>query len=514
MSCLISYLCCCFPSLQRCWESDEEKEARSSLVLVTPPNTARARVARSLEAAQPRSIKKTLTDLANNGLAALADWKKPLQPIEREGLLIDMQTYTQNMIIAVDQMLKRSKAAQKGRENLLRLPVVDGPIPGLIRENDHLSLSFWVHELRAPLANLSELLQTPLEETLNEEFYADLETCYNRIQRLVDQLPENEGEGQHPLHLETKPFTIETLCREVRAQIGYSAKAKGVQIRFFPQNIPEHLIIKGDKYKIEQIFENFISNAIKYSLDGQFIDVGVQILEERDSFYTFKFSVRNSGHGISKIDQLKLFRPFSQVGAQAQTKVKTSGLGLCFCKQLAEILNDSPKPVIGVESEQGQGSCFWFTARLDKMGVAIEPPRSPRPSPSQTFSNKHLRVLVAEDVQMLHKLIRRKFVNAGCSHVEFASDGQEAIDKFFAGDYDFVFLDMMMPHFQGWEVAKRIQEQIIKKKPHIIIVSGTDEFEVRAKLRAEGIEKDIVVFPKEFQYNLLVETVNKMTLPN
>jgi len=480
-------------------ERDDEPEECQPLILVSPPSEIGIPETDRKEGAASESwIKKRLTGLIDNSLCALANWRD--QVLIRPRAVFEMQSYVEEMMGIVNQMLETSRKEYQSSLYFMSLPNVH-------QEERFLMFSFLVHELRTPLFNISELLQSFPGQEEEDEFCRDLETCYKRIQRLIRQLPESQDDTSHSLKLDITPFSLQLLCKDIEVQVAYFAKTKNVQVKFI---IPDDFqaVVKGDKYKIEQIAVNFLSNAIKYSPPNGVVSFAVEISERKKGSLIFKFSVIDQGPGISKSDQLQLFRPFSQVGIRAQTQMQTSGIGLSFCKQLAIILNNTQEDIIGLQSEPGKGACFWFKAHLTKMEALVHYPGSPRPSLSEQFKNKSLKILVAEDDKLTQKIIRPLFSRAGCADLEIASNGREAVDKLLSYEYDIVFLDMQMPELYGWQVAKKIKEQVSRKIPHIVILSGEGIPEVVEILSKEGIEKDIVVLEKPIRYNTLVDTVN------
>ncbi len=373
------------------------------------------------------------------------------------------------------------------------------------RSNSNQShFAFLVHELRAPLINIGELLKQPN----SSDFLQDMETCLKALQHRIADLPE-AADRPLPIHLKTAPFTIGDLQKRVLVQTGfYANKDHKIEIEF-DSEIATHEFLQGDKCRIEQILINFISNAAKFSPKNGKIVVGIKIIDQK-----IEFSVRDEGPGIAKKDQPKLFRAFSQVGTQARTSIKTSGLGLAYCQELATILNSSDNCVIGVESDVGQGACFWFVIPLSKLPPRVEiPPHSPTmPPPSRTFYKRDLSVLLADDCKIVQKLAARILQRAGCNDFELKDDGQAAWGRFLERDFDVVILDMHMLSMGGLKTAQKIctylKEHPKKKRPFLIIASAQEDLLIRPQLASAGIENEVTLLSKPLQYTTLVKTIN------
>jgi CheY-like chemotaxis protein len=227
-------------------------------------------------------------------------------------------------------------------------------------------------------------------------------------------------------------------------QKGLSLEAEGLEA------LPPSLSIDPDRMK--QVLLNLIGNAIKFTKAGHVR------LEARWEAGQLAFAVHDTGPGIAKADADLLFRRFSQVDASSTRKFGGTGLGLAICKGLVEAMGGT----IGVETEVGQGSCFWFSIPAIPAGeiaptsitevFTTRPPRGARIPPG-------LRVLLAEDNQVNRTLVRTVLASLDVELTE-ARDGLEAVDAAQSTPFDIILMDLRMPRLDGMAATRRIRTEL------------------------------------------------------
>jgi CheY-like chemotaxis protein len=199
-----------------------------------------------------------------------------------------------------------------------------------------------------------------------------------------------------------------------------------------------------------------VGNSLKFTSDGS-VSVRVGVAGRDGDAVRVRCEVADTGIGIAPEAQARLFRPFSQVDVSTTRKFGGTGLGLSICKQLAELMGGS----IGVQSEVGRGSTFWFEVRLATAAMVAAPMAADaRPAESDqesTFAGR--RVLVADDAQINRKVVTRLLERFGCV-VETVEDGKAAVEAVTSSGraaYDLVLMDCLMPELDGFEAAGAIR---------------------------------------------------------
>jgi CheY-like chemotaxis protein len=363
-----------------------------------------------------------------------------------------------------------------------------------------------VHELRTPLHGIQLSLESdPKIEELSE--------LYAHLEEIV------EGLQEQSLKAEYKLFSFEGIEQRIRRVIGLSAKNKGIEVSFSWPKIEFNLI--GDKSKMTQVLLNFANNAVKYGKQGGKIEIVADIVPAAEPpYYLLKFSVKDNGPGIASEKQQDLFKPFSQVGSVADPKMESSGVGLYLCQRFIEALNsdleDSSRNVIGVKSQVGVGSEFWFTALAKKEKLQPVAPLSPASPVAKEMFCPGVRVLAADDSTAIQNLMTKALGQRGSASREVVASGKAAVEKFKEGTYNVVLLDENMgsDDIGGSQAAKQICEYAIEKglaRPQIFLITGESQESAQAKLDP-SISAHVTVLTKPIDFNAIVKQVNQTFL--
>jgi CheY-like chemotaxis protein len=217
------------------------------------------------------------------------------------------------------------------------------------------------------------------------------------------------------------------------------------------------LYVMADENRLVQVLTNLVSNAVKFTEQGG-ITIDVKNILYLKDYLILKITVIDTGAGISKQFLGQLFDKFFQIDLQ-NTKQQGTGLGLSICKQLVELWGGE----IGVESQIGKGSSFWFTIPMQIL--PIQDTENLSAITTQKFDFQNITVLLVEDVAVNQEVAKIILEQLGCE-VELANHGEEAVNKVKQKDYDLIFMDIMMPIMDGVEATS-----IIKKlKPHTVVI--------------------------------------------
>jgi len=305
------------------------------------------------------------------------------------------------------------------------------------------------HEIRTPLNSIlgmGELLSATDLSERQKQYIGIFKSNGEALMRLLSDLLDLSRSDLRELRLAAADFDPLSVVRSVIDSLEKSAALKGVGVGFdFGENIPPRLV--GDSERLKQILANLVSNALKFTPQGGIL-VSMKAGPAQDGSVLLEFAVEDTGIGIpaEKLDHI--FEPFTHAEKFETSAYRGSGLGLTICRQLVQQMGGN----IWVESVPGAGSTFRFTARFQISESARA--ASPKP-PLDESSFDGLRVLLAEDNED-NVFLMQAFL--GAEKIEVAWNGREAVDKFVAGRFDIVLMDLQMPEMDGLEATRLIRE--------------------------------------------------------
>ncbi|MCX5818695.1 MAG: response regulator [Deltaproteobacteria bacterium] len=349
------------------------------------------------------------------------------------------------------------------------------------------------------LANMSHEIRTPMNAIIGFSNLA-MKTDLDRKQR--DYLSKIQQSGQHllgiindildfskieagKLAVEQTEFELEKVLGNVSNLISEKTAAKGLELVFHVEKgTPNYLV--GDPLRLGQILVNYANNAVKFTDQGEIV-VSVRVVEETDHDGLFRFAVRDTGIGLTEEQIGKLFQSFQQADMSTSRKYGGTGLGLAISKKLATLMGGD----VGVESEYGKSSTFWFTARL---GKGIAKARTFLPEPDL----RGRRVLVVDDNEM-SRIVLGDMLTGMTFSVKDVASGKAALEEIRTAaesgeSYDVVLLDWRMPGMDGIETAKAIRELPLSPIPHMVMVTAYGREEVLKEAALAGLE-DVLIKP-------------------
>ena len=262
------------------------------------------------------------------------------------------------------------------------------------------------------------------------------------------------------------------------------ALAKGLELASaIEPGVPSRL--RGDPGRLRQILTNLIGNALKFTSKGEVV-VRVSKGSETETHAEVRFEVQDSGIGIPLEAQGRLFQAFSQADASTARKYGGTGLGLAISKQLVTLMEGK----IGVRSEPGKGSTFWFTAKLEKQTGEAEVRHA------SGGDQVHLRVLVVDDNHTNRQILRNQ-VAAWKMQVGSAASGEEALERLRVAveegqPYDLALLDVQMPEMDGFTLAAAIKADPVLAGTRLIVLTSMGHALRSAELKKLGIEAYLV----------------------
>ncbi len=349
------------------------------------------------------------------------------------------------------------------------------------------------HEIRTPMnaiMGMTYLLQktelTQKQKDYNDKIYASSQHLLGIINDILDFSKIEAGK----LDIEYTDFTLDSVLENLSNLIVEKCSAKGIEVIFdIDASVPNGLC--GDPLRIGQILINYANNAIKFTEKGEII-VKIRNLSPAEDDLLVKFEVHDSGIGLTLEQKEKLFRSFQQADTSTTRKYGGTGLGLAISKKLATLMGGE----VGVESEYGKGSTFWFTVKLNKS-------KSNKNYLSHS-EIKNYRMLVVDDNAQARAILS-EILRRAEFRVDEAKSGQGAIDLIVKADqqgdpYKMIYLDMQMPGLDGIQTMVKLKDLSLAQRPHCIMVTGFGREEVFQQAESVGIEL------------VLVKPVNPMVL--
>lgn len=378
------------------------------------------------------------------------------------------------------------------------------------------------HEIRTPLSGIVGTANLLADTELSEEqrnYVEMLKKSVDLLMETVNDILDFSKIEAGKLRLEMVEFNLPETVREIVDLFKPSANKKGLNLEYEIENgIAENF--RGDANRLRQILSNLIGNAVKFTENGE---ISLKISKENNSEVPAKmrFEVSDTGIGIGEMQKQRLFQPFMQADISTTRRFGGTGLGLAICREIVEMMQGE----IGVESEIGKGSKFWFVVPL------VPSFKFQVPSEDSESKLETLKILVVEDNEISREIICKLLEQIGFQ-AETAKNGAEAINLLTEKTFDLILMDCQMPEIDGYAATETIRRNENSQNPPKIIAltanieeiererclqSGMNDF-LNKPLTKEGLVKIIKKhFPNQkalsnldLRENLIQDSLSKI----
>ncbi|MFZ4550705.1 MAG: response regulator [Aquabacterium sp.] len=399
--------------------------------------------------------------------------RKMVQAIDRDDLSKGFAGTFEDITLerqALDEMVKARKLAEEAAQ---------------IKSDFLATMS---HEIRTPMNSVIGMTYLALRADPSPKIRDYIQKIQSSSQLLLgvinDILDISKLEAQR-MTLEQSDFNLEKVLADVMTLFSEKASSKGLELVIdVDADVPVDLV--GDALRLGQILINLTSNAVKFTEHGS-VQVHVTCEAQEGPHAKLRFEVKDTGIGITEAQRDRLFQTFQQADTSITRKYGGTGLGLSISRRLTELMGGD----IGVDSQPGQGSCFWFTVNVGVSSEKVSPDRR-----SLRHDFRSLSVLVVDDSEPARRTLCEMLRSMGIEPHE-ASDGAQAVEEVIRADatghpYALILLDWKMPEMDGLEVAHALQRKSLSVDPIVLMITAYDRVDVMPAATQVGISNVLV----------------------
>ena len=316
------------------------------------------------------------------------------------------------------------------------------------------------------LANMSHEIRTPMNaiigmtsigknaNTIEKKDYAfeKIENASTHLLGVINDILDMSKIEANKFELSPVTYSFEKMLQKTVNVINFRIEERHQEFTVeIDKNIPQYIV--GDDQRLAQVIANLLSNAVKFTGDKGKIHLDAKLISEENGVCTIQIGVSDTGIGISKEHQARLFNSFEQADGSTSRKFGGTGLGLAISKRIVELMNGR----VWIESEEGKGSTFAFIIRAQR-GTAVQKTPVKESAKKEADNFRDYTMLLAEDVEINREIVLT-LLEPTALKIECAENGREALEKFAAapGRYNMIFMDIQMPEMDGYEATRQIR---------------------------------------------------------
>ena len=338
-------------------------------------------------------------------------------------------------------------------------------------------LSNMSHEIRTPInaiVGMTMIGKTAADTEKKNYAFEKIEVASSHLLGVINDVLDMSKIEANKFELSNVEFDFERMLQKVVNVIVFRVNEKGQKLTVnLDPKIPQRLV--GDDQRLAQVIANLLSNAVKFTPEAGAITVQLYLIGEEDGLCTLQIDVKDTGIGISREQQERLFASFEQAESSTSRRFGGTGLGLAISKQIVELMNGE----IWVNSEFGEGATFSFTAKLGRASAGNGAPIH--------VAARNVRILVVDDDTETLEFFRAFALRMGIE-CDATASGSEALEMFRQNHrYDICFLDWAMPEMSGIELSREIRS-ISANRPAIVMISSYDWISIEQDAKEAGVD--------------------------